>query len=145
MEHADFEGVFETLPDAGAEQNGRESLGPDRPPVRSKPYMAMLRLVKQNKNLKRKQQCLQGDDAGALEQAWNQEFGLREGDRACGSASSAGRHPNTWNLIGLLNTAWKEIGGTRAAVAKTLGSLGVGRTRRAVQALLLTAVAYKER
>ena len=70
-----------------------------------------------------------------LGHAWNQEMGLRHGDRV-GQPLEA-HHPNAWSHDGLVNVGWNEVGGH--GLHGLFGNNGVGESRRCIDALMVLA------
>jgi hypothetical protein len=72
----------------------------------------------------------------ALSGAWNREFGLRYGDRVDCDTSLA-TQSSQWQFGSILRLAWKQVGKHHVALGR--GELGIGETRRPLDALISTA------
>ena len=101
-----------------------------------------MRIARDSKELKHEQREHQDDSTDYIKlcSAWDQEFGLRQGDRihTPGQYREPNFQGNTWSHDGLLKAGWQEVGGHGR---HSVDTAGVGETSQGLPALVMLASA----
>ncbi len=101
--------VFSSLPDRQPKRREPEGLPPD---VAYHSH-GHARLMRDGKRIKQVIDARANDipKLAATSGAWNDAFGLRQGDRIAHEAEPPMRHAKQWTVPGLMRKGWKEVGG----------------------------------